>query len=507
MDNKRKYISLKSIYLYMQQHGGAIKSCDYLTHLELMHKSILGDTKDDRFKQYESLKKTRLQCTDGKILFMYSDKDTPKYKPILWATLKEYFKNSSHGISISVMKGIGALRKMTIDHLLKRDLEESKKDPFDIRCYTEIGSTDATSDLDFTYVQFNNPSTVVDLMINFYNEFHKVFGNFPDDTFDTNYYVSSAFVSTKCFAQITGPIKELFVDYGHAKNEYRRYYFKSTDSKYQNLDRNICFAVQSHYLKSLDSSHHSNKVKHLIQASVIYYNLLSIYNTKLDNDKFMILTRALYYLMTSNSNESYISDTTFNIIVLGQKMPDLLDNLLAYVDNYIFIHEWFLIYKNKKTEDEDPYEGFFDVISKYIVRCNNTLKGSDFKLDAKLVECSSYWREHIRGKIPLASIMTLDYDEEFTFTNDRILDGGNIMAYIKNEYPTIEDIHSVFESLYDDISKKFSITSQITVLRSYINSLLKRIVVTVKDGNISYDHRISEFNTVIKEFNDMLDKE
>jgi hypothetical protein len=306
MDNKYKYNSYKSIYLFMKQFGGAIQNCEFITHLELMHgKPLSGKDIND---QYELLKKIRLIYQNNTILFMYSDADNPKYQPILWSKLKEAFQNSKFGIDISIMKAIGALRKMTIDHFLKRDYEKDSVeiDPFDDRCYTEIGSTDATSDLDFTYV---------DLMIKFYNELYKVYLNFPNDTFDTNYYVSSAFISNDCYLQIKRTIRDLFIDYGHRK-QYRRYYFKSENETYQNLDRNICFSIQANYLKQLDDHDHTaNKMDNLIRASVIFYNTLAKHNDKLDNNKFMILTRTLYYLMTCNSNESYISDTTFNIIV------------------------------------------------------------------------------------------------------------------------------------------------------------------------------------------------
>ena len=93
---------------------------------------------------------------------------------IKWDTLKKDFKAGK--IQETGMRAIGGLRKCTLKYLFKK-LRIGKM------CYTEIGSDTPTSDLDFTYVSYHNPSLVLERMIEFYN----IYGNFPDVTFDTNF--------------------------------------------------------------------------------------------------------------------------------------------------------------------------------------------------------------------------------------------------------------------------------------------------------------------------------
>ena len=123
-------------------------------------------------------------------------------KKIEWEHFKSLFKKGK--IDEKLMRIIGCLRRMTILYLRsKLQIIEN--------CYVEIGSDTPTSDLDFTYVAYSNPKSVVTRMIKFYNLFYSMYGNYPDITFDTNYYITSTILDKNCYKTITSkPILRLF---------------------------------------------------------------------------------------------------------------------------------------------------------------------------------------------------------------------------------------------------------------------------------------------------------
>ena len=70
-----------------------------------------------------------------------------------WHILKEKFKKNE--IKPDILKQVGNLRREKIDEILS-ELNINKS------CYYEFGLTDLTSDIDFTYVDFNNPKKNVE---------------------------------------------------------------------------------------------------------------------------------------------------------------------------------------------------------------------------------------------------------------------------------------------------------------------------------------------------------
>ena len=190
--------------------------------------------------------------------------------------------------------------------------------------------------------------------------------------------------------------------------------------------------------------------------------------------------------MTESSNESYISDATYSIIVLDKPMKNIKDKYLAYIDNYGFIYEWYLIYKLTNN-----IIGFFDMTSKYIGRCAKCLIDTKFTIDKQLVDDANYWRNNIRGKIPLSSI--INKSESITNQSDIIIKGNEIIKRIDN----IDGIYNSFNKIYLDIEHEF-VNNKIT--QKFVNDMKKirnDIPVSIANGKININNEI-KFDKIIE---------
>jgi len=499
---------LKRLYLKLK-YGGA--ECSILTKLDTF---INDELKPENVAQYKILKEnskdTHLVCDNDKITIKYASESSSKL--ILWEDLKSKFKENSKDVTVETMKGIGILRRLTLNYLLKTI--NYNKD-----CYIEMGSTDLTSDLDFTYVYLAETKiNVVELLIIFYNKFYEMYQNFPDKTFDTNYYVTNTFVNKTCFSKMDDSFKHLFTEefydsiennldkespaeykidqyqqlIGKKYNDVFRLYYKKNSEKYENVDRNICFMILKESLKTHDEK---DKLANLIRTATIFYNSLPLLKDGPDNNKAILFLRILYYFMAKYSNESYISDATFNIIVLGEKMNNEKDNLLSFVDNYKFVEEWYHVYEHKHS-DSLSLIGFFDMACKYIIRCHTSFqyKGCPFKISDDLYKCSEYWRKNIRGKISLSKIeikkdvSELKITESKTTEKELIENANNIISYINTNYPK-EKIHTYLTDLFKNISKKFTQTD-------LEEQLMKDVLTLINKVNVRVDNKIEITNSI-----------
>lgn len=474
-----------------------------------------------------------VQCHNGVIHVKYNPKqrytkyDVPKeYDLIVWEELKTMFKENK--IDEHTMRMIGAIRRKIIDLLVKKDhVFGDEKIEFNQNCYVEAGSNNPTSDLDFALIHLKYPSKVPVLMIRFYNDFYKMFGNFPDITFDTNYYICSTFIGEDCFKDTLDYIKPYFrkiVPYVRVEKRDEYFEDKIPDNKnyfrlnnyikptFVSIDRNICLLIQKELLKSHNVSK-KDKMIQLLKSSKLFYGVLQGLQSEekriksyrdqdtmkifrknysdegFNKDSIVLLLRCLYYKMCAASNESYVSDNTLYIIVFKGKEYNVYDKCLAFVDNYIFINEWFEQYKG---DTENDLINFFDVVSKYITRCidclipdmkrdkiddivgyidekkdhnimiNIVLSGLTFNIefDNKLYESAVYWRTMIRGKKSLTSI------------RDKDVAANTIIKYLQEKKLNVHAIYAVFKNIYSVIEDNFGISHESRQIKLYIDNMI-----------------------------------
>ena len=456
---------------------------NFLDTLE-QFKDVLGN---DIAQQYDKLiKEKRISMVNNMVLLRYKK----AYEPIEWTKLKEGFRRGTYDVNL--LKGIGGLRKLTLTYFLKQ-LNYNQS------CYVELGSTDPTSDLDFTYIVLDDPKANLSRMAYLYNTFYRLYGNFPDITFDTNFYISSAYFSEQCFKFANDKLRDLFVFQGGDKEFYRLYYSGNNYVNYKTVDQDICFYVQQSYLEKIkqhaNSGNSTKKTVTLLKSADIFYDMLSQYDLTDTSqiNMFILILRTVYFYMTSSSNESYISDTTYNIIVLGNQMESIRDNQLAYVDNYMFILEWFMLYKSTVKMLE-----FFDVICKYIVRCNITLgyQGAPV-IPVMLVEHAKYWRENIRGKISLDVFSGKGKGN--SDDADKIQKGKDILKYLKENY-TIQKLYKIFEGIYENIRGNFGLNESTKLVIAKVESAIKSnnaAVITKQIQELSYDATVFDVNSIL----------
>jgi hypothetical protein len=141
----------------------------------------------------ELLSNNKLAIIDHCLKLKYPKSNT--YDIINWSRLKYLFKDNSTNIEIiKLINAINFLRRISIDFLKKSIIYN-----FINECYTEAGSTNPTSDLDFSYINILNPIQSVYMMDIFYKIFYELFGGTSADVFDVNYYICSSILQQSCY--------------------------------------------------------------------------------------------------------------------------------------------------------------------------------------------------------------------------------------------------------------------------------------------------------------------
>lgn len=346
---------------------------------------------------------------------------------IRWEDFKKKFKKGQ--IHEDLLRAIGGLRKCTIIYLFEKLKINPKK------CYAEIGSDTPTSDLDFTFVAYSKPESMVSLLINFNQDFYSLYGNFSDITFDTNFYVIHMIVDKSCFVSVKPQIRPLFRSLMKGKY-YALDNFK--DKRIQEFDRKVCFQVQKFQKKLMSSRHSKNyKLENMIDYLIVFYDMMSSFSSSTYFNEKLLLLRSLSYIVCAFSNEAYVSDITLRTILYKIPLKIEEERCIAFVDQYLFIYEWFHMFANRQ---KDLLE-FFDVISKYIYRAGICLNGSPLAkmIPASILKFSEYWKENIRGKISMEDAKSLDISYE-----------------ISNEIKTVSHLFTIFEKIFRKIDRKMS---------------------------------------------------
>lgn len=444
MDYKLKYLKYKAKYVRLRnkQYGGVIlfdELSKYVPkHLEYYFAKILGDN--------------TIKNNEGIIQIKIKD----NYDNIEWEKLKQGFKNGI--ISVDVMKGLGGLRKATVNYLISKDGD------FFPQCYSEFGSNTPTSDLDFTYITYNDPSKVMGKLISFYNSFYLLYNNYPDVAFDTNFYICNTYVPKECYNLITNDrIKSLFVKACDKFYNLGAY----TDDRYVIIDSSICVNVLD---KKLECKTLKNKFANLVKYATIFYDLLAnCEKLAINNNILILILRSLYYYMCLYSNESYICDATIRFFVHKKDDITASEKYIAYIDNFCFINEWYELY-----EQGDDFVGFIDGVSKYIVRCSKLLTDGYHHIDPDLLLLCEFWLESIRGK---KEINTIRIKGE---SNDSdILKAIELIQIISDKYKTIKNIYIELFSIYGSIRKSLSMSTNANHLIEIINTLAEKVDVSI----------------------------
>jgi len=367
-----------------------------------------------------------------------------KNKPILWDELKSDFKKKK--INEKTMRAIGGLRKCTLKYLLHTLKIKN------LNCYTEIGSDTPTSDLDFTYVSYKNPSNVVPRMIKFYSQFYTMYGHFPDKTFDTNYYITALLLQKQCFEKTREDLKKYFTklsDNLYALNNYK-------NSSFHKLDNRVCFQIQKQQLNFINQKHHESKLEKLVQYALLFYMIVDDKSVKKTDDKILLL-RTLAFFMCMYSNEAYISDKTLQIILFHLQMKNEDDKCIAFVDQYLFMYEWYTMYKDRKNDVLQ----FFDVVSKYIYRSGICLAQSKFLslIPKSILHYAEFWTKNVRGKISFQEANSLPETKE-----------------ILKEIKSIDYLINIFTKLY----KKVAFKLENKEAKEYVQNVDLETLISVK---------------------------
>jgi hypothetical protein len=257
----------------------------------------------------------------------------------------------------------------------------------------------------------------------------------------------------------------------------------------------------------LNSQSYSSVISNIDKNINIIQKTLKIKDKKeqIDQNNTLLILRTLYYIMSSASNEAYISDDTYKINVLKTKNAGVFERILAFIDNFIYIYEWYCYFSESKENKETVLLNYFDRTSKYIYRCMVCINDADSKFDYNIWSDAGlcvikglidkhllvigglalYWTKHIRGIVPFDNLRDVR-DKEI---KDQISIVKNILSTL-----TMEKLYRYFEAIYNVLYTKY-ITSMIAI-NPNLNSLTSESshkvpthmrslssVVTIKEGD------------------------
>ncbi len=341
-------------------------------------------TKNTDTSQTENLKSlfakphNIIGLSNGFIQMKYPGSDI--YEPINWLRLKYIYKdNASDTNIINLIKGIGSLRRFVVSQLRDFIIEN-----FTQGCYNESGSANATSDLDFTYINLLNPVLSVISMDVFYKIFSSIFGGSSADVFDTNYYICSTFIKDTCYSKSSDEkISIGTINYGI---DYRKM------SRINNLF-NMCISYIDEYydlnISAIESAAGSNPS--LTDPSLTDPTLTDPTLANITN-----LSKRIPYI-----KKNVVCKKTIPCTIDQKAIPNKLDKIFyrkMVSDNLIYVLDFpielpvditpanMLDYNNYKTMDLFmSYALLYDCIQKEILHLN---LGADTDLMTSLISIS-----------------------------------------------------------------------------------------------------------------------
>eukprot|EP01084_Bolivina_argentea_P200271 342479_1 len=256
------------------------------------------------------------------------------------------------------IRAIGFLRVETLEYLLKEVTGDTVKDVY----YKAFGSTKETSDLDFTYSDWNEPVKVVEYMLKFYNEFKNMYGNIPPITFDMNYYLASGILDAVGYVSLDKALQPLFqkvipgVHPYHAEGQRHdiyvlgNYHDNAAQRTFKKYDQFISWLLIKEKRKDLATGKtEDDKFKDFAVYSKVFWWIItqikegevSIGST-IQRDYSLLLLNALLIKIKLNSNEAYSTLQALSEHGNGASSTayfDEFDAYLSYLDNFVFIDE------------------------------------------------------------------------------------------------------------------------------------------------------------------------
>ena len=221
------------------------------------------------------------------------------------------------------------------------------------------------------------------------------------------------------------------------------------------------------------------KLKYFLKTASIFYAQINIeikqnlinkgaitYIKSTEFDEKLLYLRSLSYIMRMYSNESCISD---NIVLFNLKPKSKYDAMTAYIDQYLLIYEWYLMYKHKPSNILE----YFDMICKYIFNSNVCLTFlPEFKdlIDQELVNHSIFWKDKIRGR--------------FSITEARnIRSTASLILYLEVEFKTPKKLFQKFKNIYKDIYKLLNERKNLHYIKKVLKEI-KNVELSITSGII-----------------------
>eukprot|EP01083_Nonionella_stella_P031277 85620_1 len=347
---------------------------------------------------------------DGRVQWAFKDETTAS--KIQWKTLEDKFGKGE--MEEPFGRAVGWLRSQTMWYLLRKvtappQQGEADRESFSVSrvCYAESGSKTVTSDLDWSFVNWKEPGKVVDIAVDWYKAFYKIYDGYPGGVFDMNMYIEPHMVKSKaCYDHIGGDadakakrIKGLFRRHEHSLSfdlAYIRSQFKKgeitgadgltswwnpklnvlwTFGRYQNkkfrrYDQYISYLLNEKKMKhQVPADPFDDQLTNFAQAKWFYEMVRQIQEGSLmDGGDNLVQTTGshvvddvtmLYMVIICRLTMFYANEATTTIQALAQHGTgspprissfDEYDFYLSYMDWFHFIHEHYVHHTKYKTK-------------------------------------------------------------------------------------------------------------------------------------------------------------
>eukprot|EP01084_Bolivina_argentea_P145903 255609_1 len=257
-----------------------------------------------------------------------------KWFDFVWKDwIKRFNKQTFNGHYDGYKNQILNFREKTKDALL-----QNTGGGGDLNCYDNIGSATPKSDLDFTFIRWDESNLVVRWIANFYKECKRIMGNYPAKAFDMNFYIATVQASRKptipiineqrnCINTIDQNVKDKFFRRVDTLNNdayqlwsFGDHYTGRNAALWKKRDRYLQYYLLRKRFKSPTPLDAPFALKNLLKISEVFYNIIHRFHQILvatvheaTNEEILYM-HALLMWMNFHSDESYISNVALQDI-------------------------------------------------------------------------------------------------------------------------------------------------------------------------------------------------
>eukprot|EP01083_Nonionella_stella_P285818 972907_1 len=280
------------------------------------------------------------------------------------------------------------------------------------QCFDNMGSVKAKSDLDFTWVRWDQPQNVVGYLIHFYIQCKAATGSYPAAFGDMNFYIASPYASNKPLttkATDFSPIATNRNCWNTVPANIQAFFSRVDDSSVVSYQLHVFAGKQSYVTAKnykrdlfmgfylLEKRFASDKpleppfaLKYLIKFSKAFYNQMHRANTgaMAVSDINKMYCHSLLYWMNYHSDESYVGNIALIDIWLAMKSergalalgipnpkPDWRERptsdevFFMMLDQFAFVKSYYEKAKGDVTlSEKQKVLHFIDRICKYLDR-------------------------------------------------------------------------------------------------------------------------------------------